>query len=570
MNTLLKSLCLWGFVGAGMTAPLHGQAPKALSAASLSASPETVMYPDYARKEAYLEVYRLHHRPDETVFDVTVYSQPGYWISLNAETHLVGCQTGKTYRLHRSEGFELNQQVVMPDSASRSFQLHFDPVDTCDQAVHWLETPKDTLASSLSVRNLPRPEGTFACRLKGRIVGEKPCRRLLMKDPLGNYRYNTLRSIPVYQQQFDYTFYATQPQVVELVKWEEYSQGAWFSHPFFVEEGANSFDLPDGTEALNVHSVTATNREWDAYQQQWRQVEQAGGLDSLYAVMHSLGKEKSLMPAARATLQQLDSVYQVMEKTDSPEAKALRNRLFELLDALERNGEMYTPAYQALERQIRAVSQSVEMKQYASIEQDTAPSLAGLYYLNRRIAQYVQRELPDYQQPYALYRKKYAASWGNHPLGKHIETLVASVQRMKVGSPYAACQAEDLQGKVVSVAERIQGKWAVIDLWASWCGPCRTNSRQLVSLYQRYRDRNFTIVGIAREQKISDVEAALRQEKFPWLQLVDLNDKYGIWLKHGIPHAAGGLFLIDPQGRIAAVEPTVDELEALLKKYLEP
>ena len=80
----------------------------------------------------------------------------------------------------------------------------------------------------------------------------------------------------------------------------------------------------------------------------------------------------------------------------------------------------------------------------------------------------------------------------------------------------------------------------------------------------RYQPKGFVIVGIAREDELKDVWAALEEEKYPWLQLVDLKDKYQIWLKHGLENATGGTILIDPQGKIAAINPTLKELKKML------
>ena len=108
---------------------------------------------------------------------------------------------------------------------------------------------------------------------------------------------------------------------------------------------------------------------------------------------------------------------------------------------------------------------------------------------------------------------------------------------MKVGSKYPDYVLEDLNGLRVSIGKIIKGKWALIDLWASWCGSCRSFSRILIPLYHKYKDRGFIIVGIAREKSVNDVLCALALEKYPWMQFVELEDKNSIWLKHGIENA---------------------------------
>ena len=53
----------------------------------------------------------------------------------------------------------------------------------------------------------------------------------------------------------------------------------------------------------------------------------------------------------------------------------------------------------------------------------------------------------------------------------------------------------DLQGNEVSLSD-FEGKVVILDLWATWCPPCRQEIPFLVSLYEEYRDRGLEVVGI--------------------------------------------------------------------------
>lgn len=140
--------------------------------------------------------------------------------------------------------------------------------------------------------------------------------------------------------------------------------------------------------------------------------------------------------------------------------------------------------------------------------------------------------------------------------------------QMKVGEQYPLFEARDLDGKQVSVNGLIKGKWALVDLWASWCGPCRKNSKQMIPVYQKYADKGFTVVGIAREQNVSDALEAIRKDGYPWVQLIDLRDEFCIWLRHGTENAGGSTFLVNPEGKIVAIHPSAEEVEAILEQHL--
>ena len=113
------------------------------------------------------------------------------------------------------------------------------------------------------------------------------------------------------------------------------------------------------------------------------------------------------------------------------------------------------------------------------------------------------------------------------------------------------------------------GKVIYIDLWASWCGPCRKHAKELIPIYEKYKDKGFQIIGVARETKAENMQKAIQQDQYPWLSLLELNDQNQVWLKNGISNAAGGGFLILKDGTILSVYPDAEETERLLKKHLE-
>ena len=124
-------------------------------------------------------------------------------------------------------------------------------------------------------------------------------------------------------------------------------------------------------------------------------------------------------------------------------------------------------------------------------------------------------------------------------------------------------------GKQAEISSLYTGKVIYIDLWASWCSPCRKHAKELIPIYEKYKDKGFQIIGIARETKAENMQKAIQQDQYPWLSLLELNDQNQVWLKNGISNAAGGGFLILKDGTILSVYPDAEETERLLKKHLE-
>ena len=89
---------------------------------------------------------------------------------------------------------------------------------------------------------------------------------------------------------------------------------------------------------------------------------------------------------------------------------------------------------------------------------------------------------------------------------------------------------------------------------------------ELIPVYEEFHEKGFVVVGVAREKDTSvAAEAAVKLDKYPWENLVELNDVEQIWVKYGIGNAGGGDFLIDENGIIVAVSPSIDEIKHFLK-----
>lgn len=111
----------------------------------------------------------------------------------------------------------------------------------------------------------------------------------------------------------------------------------------------------------------------------------------------------------------------------------------------------------------------------------------------------------------------------------------------------------DVNGKAVKLSD-FKGKYVLLDFWASWCVPCRKENPNVVKAYNQFKDRNFTVIGIALEEKGKKDAwlAAIKKDGLPYLQLADLekadNPAAKAFGVSGIPYS----FLIDPSGRIIA------------------
>lgn len=137
--------------------------------------------------------------------------------------------------------------------------------------------------------------------------------------------------------------------------------------------------------------------------------------------------------------------------------------------------------------------------------------------------------------------------------GREIAAHIAELKKLVVGVKAPDFTLHDTSGNAVSL-HNFNGKYVLLDFWASWCPPCRAESPYIADALATYQKKNFTVLGVSLDNpdKKDAWIKAIHEDGVTWAQVSSLqmwdNEAAKLYSVTAIPQN----FLIAPDGKIIA------------------
>ncbi len=408
----------------------------------------------------------------------------------------------------------------------------------------------------------------IVCHVEGELMSNKYGYNIVICEAGTDLRANDDPSLHVraVNGKFSKTIECDHIKKYQIFLFNEYRRGYWRFGEFFAENGTVKVKL----YADQPHVVESDGEQWLLKHQLDSQLEERyGELRDLENLLYDKEYRTEIYTA---------DFISSKEKLEAELIKAYQSHNQPRVDSLNlASNQLSSDPTRFTPKGLEVYNKKEELsRQRSDFEYQyyvDHPMLESLYKTLNAIETLNDREIytnfkPEpYERLVSLYHNKLINIFPGHPIHEKI-AMAEAKDILMAGKPYIDYNVRNTDGQLVPISSLIKGQVALIDLWASWCGPCRSHSMAMIPIYEKYKDKGFTVIAIARESCLEAMEQAIDQDGYPWPCLLELKDENQVWNKNGIGNSGGGMILVDRDGTILSTSTDAEELEPLIKKAL--
>lgn len=152
---------------------------------------------------------------------------------------------------------------------------------------------------------------------------------------------------------------------------------------------------------------------------------------------------------------------------------------------------------------------------------------------------------------------------------KVLNERIEAMKRVDIGQSFIDINLPDTAGNNVALSSLIgEGKYVLVDFWASWCGPCRRENPHVVAAFNEFHKKGFEIFGVSLDKEAADWKKGIVEDGLTWTHVSDLQFWNSEAAKEYAVNSIPANFLIGPDGKIMARNLRGDKLrEKLLEIF---
>jgi peroxiredoxin len=192
-----------------------------------------------------------------------------------------------------------------------------------------------------------------------------------------------------------------------------------------------------------------------------------------------------------------------------------------------------------------------------------SPSLAVINLLQNNV---IDKE--QYYSTYEAIAGKLKKEWAAFSHAKNFIAYVDKLKTTAIGQAAPEIALPTPEGQVVSLSS-LKGKYVLVDFWAKWCGPCRQENPNVVRVFNKYKDKGFTVFGVSLDRSKEDWVRAIKEDNLTWTHVSDLKYWQSEAAKTYSIQAIPFSLLLDPNGVIIAKNLRGPALESKLAEIFD-
>jgi len=219
------------------------------------------------------------------------------------------------------------------------------------------------------------------------------------------------------------------------------------------------------------------------------------------------------------------------------------------------------------QEQVQKVAMDIQ-KEYETANLDFVEKNPGSYVSSLLAYEYFRQKTQLTNEEKKQFIAKLETHVQESHFGQKMLELINVDEVTAIGKAAPDFTLPSISGKKLSL-QSYKGKYVLIDFWASWCQPCRVENPNIVAAYKKFKNNNFTILGVSLDENKKQWQAAIQKDNLAWTHVSDLSGwNSSVVSLYNIKSIPSNV-LVDPKGNIIAKDLRGVELENKLSNLLK-